>query len=76
MSAQDPFNFSRWIFVTGAVSIVIGFGIFLDACNNRKTTKGREILAMTRTNSMPSMGIPPMDASPPLKTETATFALG
>ena len=76
MGAQDPFNFSKWILITGEISTVIGFGIFLHACNNMKATKEREIMATTKTNSMPSIGIPPIDASAPLKTETATFALG
>ena len=43
MDAQDPFNFSRWIFITGAMSIVIGFGIFLHACDNMEATKERII---------------------------------
>jgi hypothetical protein len=67
---------SKWISITEAISIVIGFGIFLHACNNMETTKEREIMAMTKTNSMPGIGIPPISASAPLKTETATFALG
>ncbi len=76
MDAQDPFKFSRWFFPAGMISIFLGFGLFLHACDNMKTTKEREIMAMTKTNSMPSVGIPPIDGSAPLKTETATFALG
>ncbi len=76
MNAQDPFNFSRWIFLTGAMSIVIGFGIFLHACDNMEATKEREIMAVTKTNAMPNAATPLIDRSAPLKTETATFALG
>ncbi len=76
MGAQDSFNFSRWIFLTGAMSIVIGFGILLHACDHMGATKEREIMAVTKTNSMPNVGMPPIDRSAPLKTETATFGLG
>ncbi len=76
MDAQDPFKFSRWFFLTGMISIFLGLGLFLHACDNMKATKEREIMAMTKTNSMQSIEIPPIDASAPLKTETATFALG
>jgi hypothetical protein len=76
MGGQDPFNFSKWILITGAISIVIGFWIFHHGCNNMEATKERKIMAMTKTNSMPSIGIPPIDDSAPLKSETATFALG
>ena len=76
MGAQDPFNYSKWIFITGAISIVAGFGIFLHACNNMEATKEREIMAVTKTNSRPNVAMPPIDGSAPLKTETATFGLG
>ena len=76
MDAQDPSKFGRWFFLAGLISIFLGFGLFLHACDNMKATKEREIMAMTKTNSIPSIGIPPIDASAPLKTETATFALG
>ena len=76
MTAQDPFNFSKWIFVTGAISIVIGFGIFLHAGNNMEATKEREIMAVTKMNAVPNVAMPPIDRSAPLKTETATFGLG
>ena len=76
MGAQDPFNFSKWIFLTGAISVVIGFGIFLHACDHMEETKEREAMAVTKTNLMPNIAMPPIDRSAPLKTETATFALG
>lgn len=43
MGAQDSFNFSRWILLTGAMSIVIGFGIFLHGYDNMEATKERII---------------------------------
>jgi hypothetical protein len=76
MDTQDPFKFSRWFFPAGTISIFFGFGLFLHVCDNMKATKEREIMAMTKTHSTPSIGIPPIDASAPSKTETATFALG
>ncbi len=76
MDAQDSFNFSRWIFLTGAVSIVIGFGIFLHACDNMELTREREIMAATKMNAVPNVPMPPIDRSAPLKIETATFGLG
>ena len=76
MDAQDTFKFSRLFFLAGIISIFLGFGLFLPACDNMKATKEREIMAMTKTNSMPSIGIPSIDASAPSKTEAATFALG
>jgi hypothetical protein len=76
MDAQDPFTFSRWIFLTGAMSIVIGFGIFLHACDSMEATKEREIMAVTKMNAVPNVAVPPIDRSAPLKTETATFGLG
>jgi hypothetical protein len=41
-----------------------------------EATKEREIMAVTKTNSMPNVAMPPIDCSAPLKTETATFGLG
>ena len=76
MGAQDPFRFSKWILITGVVSIVIGFGVFLHACDNTEATKEREIMAVTMTSSMPNVAKPPIDHSAALKTETATFGLG
>ena len=76
MGAQDPFNFRKWIFLTGVIAVFIGFGLFLHACENRGATKEREIMAVTQTNLMPNVAVPPIDRSAPLRTETATFALG
>jgi hypothetical protein len=76
MGAQDPFKLRKWIFLTGAISILIGLGLSLHACDHVGATKEREIMEMTQTNSTLNHAIPPIDVSAPLKTETATFALG
>ncbi len=76
MGVQDPFKFSKRVLITGAISIVIGFGISLHACNNMEATKEREIMTVTMTNSMPNVAMPPIDRSVALKTETATFGMG
>jgi hypothetical protein len=76
MGAQDPFNIRKWIFPAGAISILIGFGLFLHACGKMEATKEREIMAVTKTNAIPNLPMPTIDRSAPLKTETATFALG
>jgi hypothetical protein len=76
MSAQAPSNFRKWIFVTGAIALFIGLGVFLHACENRGVEKERQVMEVTQTNAMPNVAIPPIDRFAPLKTETATFALG
>ena len=76
MGVQDPFNLRKWTLLTEAISIVIGVSLFLYACDNLEATKERETMEVTKTNSIPNYAIPPIDRSAPLKTETATFALG
>ncbi len=76
MGAQDPFKFSKRVLITVAISIIIGFGISHHACNNMEATKEREIMAVTMTNSMPNVAMPPIDRFAVFKTETATFGLG
>ena len=44
----------KWVFPTGVISILIGFSLFLHACDNMEATKEREIMAVTKTNSMPN----------------------
>jgi len=57
--------------VVGAcfVGLVLG-AIFLGSTKERKT------MTLTKTNPVPNATIPPIDASAPTETETATFALG
>jgi len=40
------------------------------------STKERKTMTPTKTSSVPSATISPIDASAPTQTETATFALG
>ena len=40
------------------------------------STKERKTMTPTKTNSVPSATISPIDVSAPTQTETATFALG
>jgi peptide-methionine (S)-S-oxide reductase len=58
------------------ISIFMGFGLILHACDKGEPTKEREVMATTKTNTMPNVAVPPIEASAPLETETATFALG
>ena len=53
------------------VGLVLG-AIYLSSTKERKTVT----LTKTKTSSDPKAAIPPIDASVPTKTETATFALG
>lgn len=76
MGAQDPFRFSKRVLITGAISIAIGFGISLHAYNNMEGKKERGTMAVTMTNSMPNVAMPPIDRPAALKTEMATFGLG
>ncbi len=76
MKVKYPPQFGKAILITGVISVIIGLGILLQACNKMETTKEREIMEVTRTNSIPNVAIPPIDRFAPVKTETATFALG
>jgi len=42
----------------------------------QEITKGRNTMKATKTNDGPGTIAPPIDASAPVRTETATFALG
>ena len=76
MDIQNLFDFGRWTFLTGALSLVLGFGFILHGCGKTGTTEEKEILATAKAGSTPNREIPPIDRSGSLKTETATFALG
>ncbi len=73
MQIKDCSNFSKYIFVAAAL---IGFVILTYACEKRTPTNERQIMEATQKISVTNVAIPPIDRSVPLKTETATFALG
>ena len=76
MGTQNSINFGKWVLLTGSISILLGFGIFLHACDHVEATKERENMGAIQTNSNPNVAMPSIDRSAPLKIETATFALG
>jgi hypothetical protein len=75
MDIQNVFEFSKWTFLTGAFSLVLGFGFLLQGCG-KTGTQEEKINVAAEAESMPNRVIPPIDRSGFLKTETATFALG
>ena len=76
MVASNPSRFWKGIFTFGVISVVTGLVISLQAPDPTKATKERETMERTGGNSTPNAAIPPIDRSAPVKTETATFALG
>jgi hypothetical protein len=58
------------------ILVLLGFIPFIQACDIVEATKERGKMAMTETNSERYTAKPPIDASAPSNTETATFALG
>ena len=73
---QRPPDLSRRFFLSAAIVLLSGLFLFLEACDKINGTGEKETMAMTKINSVPSLPIPPIDASAPAKTETATFGLG
>jgi hypothetical protein len=76
MDAQSPFDISRWLFLTGTTTFFLGVSLFLHGCDRMEAKKAGELVTMKETKSISNLAIPPIDRSAPLKTETATFALG
>jgi hypothetical protein len=76
MDAQSPFDISRWLFLTGAITFLLGVALLADGCDRVEPKKEGGLVSIQETKSTPDPGIPPIDRSAPLKTETATFALG
>ena len=66
-------SLSRIVFLA-IIVFFLGLVLFIQACDRINATKERE--TMTKTDSVPYKARPPIDASAPAKTETATFALG
>jgi len=71
----DGSDLSRRIFLKGIGIACLGFGPFLQACDNA-FSRGEKGDEMARTGSVPRAMRPPIDASAPEETQTATFALG
>ena len=57
-------------------SVFLGFVIYLQACDTLKTAKETKNMPMPEKISVEQPAKLPLDVSAPLKTETATFALG
>ena len=75
-STQAHPNLSKRSILTEIVFICLGLVPVLHACDTVEATKDREDMSMTETNLVRYMARPPIDASAPDRTETATFALG
>jgi hypothetical protein len=74
--AQGHRHLSRRFFIAEIVVVLLGLVLFLQACNASEAVKESETVPMTTMNSVPYTARPPIDALAPVKTETATFALG
>ena len=74
--AQGHRHLSRRFFITEIVVVLLGLALFLQACDSVEAAKEREITLITTMNSVHYTARPPIDALAPVKTETATFALG
>jgi hypothetical protein len=57
-------------------SVLLGFVIYLQACDTLKTAKEPKNMPIPEKISAEQPTKPPMDMSRPEKSETATFALG
>ena len=77
------------ILVVGVSVVVLALGALLAACQSTAQTqveaqpdvncslpKEIEPMDLPETGAIPNATIPPIDASAPTKTETATFSLG
>ena len=74
--SQGHRHLSRRFFIAEIVVVLLGLVLFLQACDSVEVAKERETVSMTTMNSVPYTARPPIDALAPVKTETATFALG
>ncbi len=73
MRVKDCCNLTKYVLIAAALT---GFGIFLYACEKMMPANERHIMEATEKTAVTNIAIPPIDRSAPLKTETATFALG
>jgi hypothetical protein len=75
---------NRQAVINGVRLVVLGLLLSLNGCEsvsseaNRNLERGKEseTMEMTQTKIVHAPTIPPIDASAPNKTATATFALG
>ena len=74
--AQGHRHLSRRFFITEIVVIILGLVLFLQAFDSVEAAKERETTLITIMNSVHYTAKPPIDTLVPVKTETATFALG
>ena len=73
---QGHRHLSRLFFIAEIVVVLLGLVLFLQACDSVEQAKERETTLITTMNSVHYTARPPIDALAPIKTETATFALG
>jgi hypothetical protein len=69
-------NLSRRILPALILVVLTGVALIIQAWGPVEAVKEGENRSMIKTQSAPSVVRPPIDASAPAKTETATFALG
>ena len=74
--APGHWTMGRRAFLTYILVICTGLVLFLQACNAQEAQRERQDASATRTHPGHHTARPPIDASTPAKTETATFALG
>lgn len=69
-------NFRKHFICKVMIIFFLGLVPFIHACENPESMKERELMGMTMTNLTPDATKPPIDASAPVETEMATFAMG
>jgi hypothetical protein len=74
-------DFDRRTLVKGLGVVLLGFILFLNACNRlggeiQPKEEKMQINPGTQTSSVSRKSIPPIDIAAPGRIETATFALG
>ena len=74
--AQGHRNLSRQFFIAEIGVVLLGLVLCLQACDSVEAVKEGETTLTTTMNSMHYTANPPIDTLAPIKTETATFALG
>lgn len=78
-SAPDCFNVNRkfWVAIVMMASLVFGCdAISSGTAQNVEKTKGENAMELAIEKESTAVVIPPIDASAPQQTATATFAMG